>query len=71
MVATFLVNKKQVKKHYVLNSHQKWMADKLLTWKVEEVCKIHFHTVKNKKVKCKKAQPKEAVQAANTVTVSF
>ncbi|XP_071539900.1 RNA-binding protein Musashi homolog 1 isoform X2 [Panulirus ornatus] len=35
---------------------------------VERVCDIHFHTIKNKKVECKKAQPKEAVQAASLLT---
>jgi len=36
---------------------------------VDRVCDIHFHTIKNKKVECKRAQPKELVQAGSSAAL--
>ena len=36
---------------------------------VEIVCELHYHTIKNKKVEVKKAQPKEAVMSASTASL--
>lgn len=36
---------------------------------VDRVCEIHFHTIKNKKCECKKAQPKEAIIASTTTAL--
>jgi RNA-binding protein Musashi len=33
---------------------------------VDRICEIHYHMIKDKKVECKKAQPKEAILASNT-----
>ena len=33
---------------------------------VDLVCSLHYHNINNKKVECKRAQPKEAVMSANT-----
>merc|ERR1719232_1933688 len=37
---------------------------------VEVVCELHYHTIKNKKVEVKKAQPKEAVMSASLASSS-
>ena len=36
---------------------------------VDLVCNLHYHTIKNKKVECKRAQPKEAVMSASTAAL--
>ena len=36
---------------------------------VDIVCDMHYHTIKNKKVEVKKAQPKEMVMSANTAAL--
>ena len=36
---------------------------------VDLVCSLHYHTINNKKVECKRAQPKEAVMSANTAAL--
>jgi len=36
---------------------------------VEIVCELHYHTIKNKKVEVKKAQPKEAVMSASAASL--
>jgi RNA-binding protein Musashi len=36
---------------------------------VDRVCEIHFHTIKNKKCECKKAQPKEAIIASTATAL--
>ena len=36
---------------------------------VDRICEIHYHTIKNKKVECKKAQPKEAILASTTTAL--
>merc|ERR1719150_2155373 len=44
-----------------------------VTFQVEEtvdlVCDLHYHTIKNKKVEVKKAQPKDAVMSASTAAL--
>ena len=36
---------------------------------VDLVCDLHYHTIKNKKVEVKKAQPKEAVMSASAASL--
>ena len=36
---------------------------------VDRICEIHYHTIKNRKVECKKAQPKEAILASTTTAL--
>ena len=36
---------------------------------VDLVCSLHYHNINNKKVECKRAQPKEAVMSANTAAL--
>jgi len=36
---------------------------------VDLVCNLHYHNIKNKKVECKRAQPKEAVMSATTAAL--
>lgn len=42
----------------------KFKSYQILEDVVDRICEIHFHTIKNKKVECKKAQPKETVTPA-------
>jgi len=36
---------------------------------VDMVCNLHYHNIKNKKVECKRAQPKEAVMSSTTAAL--
>ena len=36
---------------------------------VDIACNLHYHTIKNKKVEVKKAQPKDSVMSANTAAL--
>ena len=36
---------------------------------VDMVCNLHYHNIKNKKVECKRAQPKEAVMSGSTAAL--
>ena len=36
---------------------------------VDLVCNLHYHNIKNKKVECKRAQPKEAVMSSTTAAL--